>query len=87
MKSSDTAAILSSMIDNEVVKFEDETGIVITTITKSVGMFRLATLNNRGLYMSCMYFDRYEEDGENCLRLFWGKHITGMLFTVNMEKE
>lgn len=87
MKSSNTAAILSNMVDNETVKFRDESGTVTTSVTKCGCMFRLSTQNSRGLFITSQYFDRYEENGDTCLALYWGPHVVGIMFTLNMEKE
>lgn len=89
MKSRNTAAILNHMIDNEVVKFEDETGGIISTVTKHQygGMYTLTVQSRQGLYIASTFFNRYEEDGEDALRLYWDASIVGMLFTNHIDTE
>ena len=89
MKSRRTAAILNHMIENEIVKFEDETGGIVSTVTKNQygGMFTLTVQSRQGLYIASTFFNRYEEDGEGVLRLYWDNSIVGMLYTSNIETE
>lgn len=89
MKSSKTAAILNHMIENEIVKFEDETGGIISTVTKNAycGMFTLTVQSRQGVYIASTFFNRYDADGDNALRLYWDNHIVGMLFTSSIEVE
>lgn len=89
MKSRKTAAILNHMIENEIVKFEDETGGIISTVTKHqyCGMFTLTVQSKQGVYIASTFFNRYEEDGEDALRLYWDASIVGMVFTSHIEVE
>lgn len=89
MDSSKTAAILNHMIENEVVKFEDDTGGAVLEIHKSgsSGMFTLTVQSRNGTYISSIYFNRYSEEGSTTLRLYWDSHIVGQIYTRNVEVE
>ena len=79
MKSTKMLRIMDCLINNEIVKFEDDYGQTVT-IYRGTGDFHdMSTKSRDGQLLTSTYFNRYEDDGGD-IRLYWDNHIVGMIF-------
>lgn len=86
MKDTTMMRILDHMIDNEMVRFEDDYGTVIEVFKTSNRFYEMSTRSKNGQMLSSTYFNRYESDG-GLVRLYWGIHIVGMICSERLSKE
>jgi hypothetical protein len=84
MKSAKMIRIIDCLINNEIVKFEDDYGQTVTIYRGTGDFHEMSTMNRNNEVLSSTYFNRYEEDGGD-IRLYWDNHIVGMIFPERLN--
>lgn len=84
MKSAKMIRILDCLINNEIVKFEDDYGQTVTIYRGTDDFHDMSTKSRNGDLLSSTYFNRYEDDGGD-IRLYWDNHIVGMIFPERLD--
>ena len=85
MKSTKLIRVIEKLIDNEVVRFEDETQTTFVEIYRaSQYFFHFITKAKSGVLLCEGYFNNYEDDG-GAVRLCWDEHIVGLILADNID--
>lgn len=84
MKARKMIRIIDNLIDNEVVKFEDDYGQRIDIYRASSTFYEMSSMDRQGKILSSTYFNRYEDDGGD-VRLYWDVHIVGMIYPERLN--
>ena len=85
MKAATMARIIDTMIDSEVVRFEDCYGMTFE-VFKIKGFYEVSARDRQGFGLMNAYFNRFEADG-SALKLYWGNDLVGFLYAERLSKE
>lgn len=86
MNSTKMIRMMSSMTNNQIIKFEDDYGQIVRIYRGTENFHDVSTLNKGGDLLTSTYFNRFEDDGGD-IRLYWDNHIVGMIFPERLNAQ